>query len=207
MGMKARGSPKVKPLGLADALFSSTQQRVLGLLFDQPERSFLQSELIRLARAGTGAVQRELERLTRAGIVLATSSDGRKRLQANPSSPIFEELRSIVEKTSGVAQQLQRALEPARERVRFGMLYGSVAKGSDTATSDVDVLLVTDELTQEDAFRMFRETEARLGRTVNPTIYTSEEFKRRRRSRNPFLEKVLAGKYVVLVGSLDALAP
>jgi predicted nucleotidyltransferase len=192
---------------LADALFTATQQRVLGLLFGQPERSFSLGELVRLARSGTGAVQREVARLAHTGIITSTQVGGRKRLQANPASPIFEELRSLVEKTIGVQAQLRKALQPEARRVLLALLYGSIAKQTDTSSSDIDVLLVSDELTQEEAFALFEETEARLGRTVNPTLYTREEFMQRLRSQNPFLQKVLAGRHVVLLGAVDDLAP
>lgn len=191
---------------MADALFSGTQQRVLGLLFGQPERSFGLSELIRLASSGSGAVQREVGRLRDSGIITVKSLGGRKQVQANRASPIFDELKGIVDKTTGVAAQLREALEADSGRVRFAVLYGSVAKGTDAASSDIDVLLVSDDLAHEQAFSLFRETEARLGRTINSKIYTSEEFIRRWRAGHPFLKKVLSGKHVVLAGSQDALA-
>jgi predicted nucleotidyltransferase len=193
---------------LADALFTDTQQRVLGLVFGQPERSFMLTELIRLARTGTGAVQRELQRLDQAGIVTVESVAGRKYVKANPATPVFEELRGIIDKTTGVTAEVNRALERIRVRLRFAILFGSVAKGTDVSQSDIDVLLVSDDLTQEDAFDALKAAEKRLGRRINPTIYRAEEFRRRRQTKNPFLTKVLAGKYVVLAGSEDAaLAP
>jgi predicted nucleotidyltransferase len=192
---------------LADALFTATQQRVLGLLFGQPDRSFSLSELVRLARSGTGAVQREVARLAHTGIITSTQVDGRKRLQANPASPIFEELRGLIEKTTGVQAKLREALAPHAHRVRLALLYGSIAKQTDVSSSDIDVLLVSDELTQEEAFALFEETEARLGRQVHPTLYTREEFMQRLRAQNPFLQKVLAGRHVVLMGDTDDLAP
>jgi predicted nucleotidyltransferase len=193
-------------MSLASALFSKTQQRVLGLLLGQPARRFTLSELIRLADAGTGAVQREVDRLSRAGIVTTTIESGRKHIQANSSSPIFSELRGIVEKTSGIAALLRDAIESSPAHVRFATLYGSVAKGTDTSLSDIDVLIVSDDLTEETAFMMFRDVEGRLGRRISPTIYTTGEFADRRRAQNPFLAKVLSGQHVVLAGSEDAVA-
>ncbi len=185
---------------LADALFSSTQQRVLGLLFGQPERVFTLKELITLARAGSGAVQREVARLGSSGLVTVTTESGRKRLQANADSPIFRELESIVAKTTGVAMHLRKSLE-RNVAVRFAVLFGSVAQLRDTARSDIDVLIVSDDLNQEDAFTLFNPAEEKLGRKINPTIYTPEEFVRRRRDGNRFLGKILSGPHTVLVGS------
>jgi predicted nucleotidyltransferase len=147
-----------------------------------------------------------VDRLARAGLITAIAENGRKRIQANPAAPIFHELRAIIEKTAGVAAQIRSAVESAGAGVRVAILYGSVAKGAETAASDIDVLLVGDDLTQEVAFAMFADTERRLGRRINPTVYTSEELARRRRDRSPFLTKVLAGPHMIVVGSDDELA-
>jgi len=150
-------------------------------------------------------VQRELERLSQSGVVTVMSLGGRKQLQANKASPIFADLRGIVDKTIGVAAQLKKALDTLGSRVRFAVLYGSVAKGTDAASSDIDVLVVSDDLPQEEAFTVFAETEERLGRRISPTIYTTQEFLTRRKSGHPFLGKVLSGKHIVLAGSEDAV--
>jgi len=187
-------------MSIADALFARTRMRVLSLLLGQPDRAFGTSEMIGLVRAGSGAVQRELDRFALAGLVTATTVGRQKLFQANRASPVFAELSAIVEKTAGVAEVLRRALETLGPRLRLGILYGSVAKNLDRATSDVDVLLVGDGLTLEDAYSALEPAEKTLGRKINPTVYTSEEFERRRAGRKPFLMKVLAGKHVVLVG-------
>lgn len=200
------GMPRVgKGTGIADALFTSTQQRVLGLVFGQPERAFSVSELITLAGAGSGAVQRELKRLAASGLVSVQSVGGRKQYQANREAPVFEELRALVAKTVGVAEQIRAALAPASDQLRLAVLYGSVAKGSATAASDVDLLLVSDVITLEEVFALLEPLERRLGRPVSPTLYTSEELERRRRGHHPFLTKVLASEHVVLLGDIDEL--
>lgn len=202
-----RSRPTRSPTAnIADALFSRTQQRVLSLIFGQAERAFATSELIALAGSGSGAVQRELQRLVDSKLVTSTTHGRHKRYQANPVAPIFDELRTIVEKTAGIPEQLRRALAPLESRIHFAILYGSVAKHTDTATSDIDVLLVSDDVRLEEVFAAFEDAERRLGRTVSPTLYTSEEFRHRRRTGQPFLTHVLEGKHVVLVGSEDAVA-
>lgn len=191
---------------VADALFSRTQQRVFSLMFGQPERAFATSELIALASSGSGAVQRELQRLVDSKLVTSTATGRQKRYRANSASPIFEELRSIVEKTAGVPEQLRVALAPLGSRIQFALLYGSVAKETDTAASDIDVLLVSDELALDEVFVALQGAEQRLGRRVSPTLYASEEFLSRRRAGQPFLRRVLEGKHVVLIGSEHAIA-
>lgn len=191
--------------GIADALFSATQQRVLTLLFGQPGRSFFTNELIGLVGAGSGAVQREVRRLVESGLVTVTRLGSQKHYQANPAAPIFEELRGIVTKTLGMAEVLRAALAQLGESVRLALLYGSVAKGSDTAHSDVDLLVVSDTLTLEQIYEALTPIERQLGRRVSPTLYTVAEFRRRRASSNPFLTKVLAGETIRLTDDRDDL--
>lgn len=188
---------------MADALFTTTQQRVLGLLFGQPERSFFATELIVLAGAGSGAVQRELKRLAESGLVTVTRLGNQKHYQANRSAPIFDELQGIARKMLGAAEVLRTALVPHAARLHAAWLYGSVARGSGRAGSDIDVLVVSDELTLEEVYAALGPAEKKLGRTVNPTLYTLKEFQRRREARNPFLLKVLAANLVPLIMNRD----
>src|SRR5262249_32280186 len=123
----------------------------------------------------------------------------------NRDAPIFEELRAIVAKTSAIPDRLAAALSPLAPRIYFAVLYGSVAKRSDHATSDLDVLLVADDLPLEQIYTAVEPIEAPLGRRVSPTVYLPDEFHRRRRARQPFLTKVLAGPHVILLGREDAI--
>lgn len=199
---RTRGTPGYTST-LLDALFPRTRQRVLGLLFGQPQRPFSMSELIRLASAGSGAVQREVERLVDSGLVVLDGEP--RRIRANPASALFSELTAIFEKTGGVVGELRRVIAPLAHQIYFAVLYGSIAKQNDRATSDVDILLVTDELALEDVYAATERAEQRLGRSVSPTLYTAAEFHRRRKAKHPFLTKVLGGKHVVLLGSEDAI--
>lgn len=190
---------------LAGALFTATQQRVLGLLFGQPGRSFFATELINLAGAGSGAVQRELQRLAESGLVSVERVGNQKHYRANRAAPIYDELHGIAIKTLGPASVLRLALQPLAKRIHVAVLYGSIAKRSDSAASDIDVLVVADGMTLEEIYKALEPAEKRLGRPVNPTLYTLREFQRRRAARNPFLDKVLAGKHVLLSGNTDVL--
>jgi predicted nucleotidyltransferase len=197
-------APSVSTRSLADALFTATQQRLLGLLFGQPERSFFVTELITLADVGRGAVQRELARLEQARLVLTERHGNQKHYRANPAAPIFEELCAIVRKTVGIEEQVRVALAPLEQQIALALIYGSVAKQADTAESDIDLLVVADDLTLEDLYSRFAPVETQLGRTINPTLYTREEFASRRAADNPFLKRVLGGAFAVLQGELDA---
>jgi len=201
----ARRAPVPARTGLADALFSATQQSVLALLFGQPGRSFFTNELIGLVGAGSGAVQREVGRLVESGLATVTRIGSQKHYQANPAAPIFDELRGIVTKTLGPAEVLRAALLPLGDKVRLALVYGSVAKHNDTAHSDIDLLLVSNVLTLEQVYTALTPVEQQLGRRVSPTLYTVAEFRRRRKGGNPFLTKVLAGEHIRLMGEGDGL--
>ena len=192
---------------MADALFTKTQQRVLSLFFGQPDRTFIQQELIDATGSGSGAMQRELARLVDSGLVTVTRIGSQKHYQPNHAAPIFEELRGIVAKTIGLADPLRAALRPLAKRIELALVYGSVAKGEDRAQSDVDLIVVSrddaDDLTLEHLFARLAPVEKKLGRKINPTLYTHEEFAQRRRSGNAFLQKVLTGKHIILFGSDD----
>ncbi len=186
---------------LADALFTSTQQRVLALLFGQPNRSFFVTELMSLADSGRGAVQRELARLAQSGLVTVSRIGNQKHFQANHDSPLFHELCSIVEKTVGLQEPVRFALEPLAGKICLALIYGSVAKQSDTSSSDIDLLLVSDKLTLETVYTALSPVEKLLDQRVNPTLYTSKEFEQRRRNKNAFLTRVLDGPTITLIGS------
>lgn len=186
---------------MADALFTATQQRMLSLLFGQPDRSFFTRELIDMAGGGRGAVQRELARMQESGLVVQTMHGNQKHYQANAQAPIFAELCSIVAKMLGPADILRTALAPFVRDVQLALLYGSVAKHRDTAMSDIDLLLVSDELTLEQVYAALAPAEKQLGRPVSPTLYTQAEFHKRLTQRNPFLTKLLAGNTIALIGN------
>ncbi len=202
---KARVPRSPKRTSLADALFSATQQRVLGYLFGQPERSFFATELIRLAGGGSGGVQRELARLADSGLVTVTRVGTQKHYQANPKSPIFAELCAIAQKTVGLAEPLRKALAPLAERITAAFVFGSVSKHSDTATSDIDVLVLSDSVDYADVFAALQSAEAKLERTVNPTVYKPADWRKKRKSDNAFVVKVAAQPKVFLIGTEEAL--
>ncbi|MEP7057471.1 MAG: nucleotidyltransferase domain-containing protein [Caldimonas sp.] len=204
MGM--RSPAPSQRTGLADALFSGTRQRLLGLLFGQPSRSFYATELIGLAGSGSGAVQRELANLAQSGLVTLRAVGNQKHYQANAESPIFAELCGIAQKTVGLAEPLREALAPLGRQIRAAFVYGSVAKKTDTAASDIDVMLLSDELSYADTFAALEAASSRLGRTVNPTILTRKDFIKRVKARESFLTRVLAQPKVWIIGGESDLA-
>ena len=192
--------------GLAGALFTPVQQRVLGLLFGQPERRFGSGELIRLADSGTGAVHRQLVRLAQSGLVTVSRQGNQKYYQANPRSPIFSELHGLVVKTVGLVEPLRAALAPFVEAIRLAFVFGSIAKGTDTAGSDVDLLIVSDGVTYADVFEALQGAEQILGRPINPTIWTVAEWERERSAEDSFGARVLRRPKTLVIGEESAAA-
>jgi predicted nucleotidyltransferase len=185
---------------LSDALFTATQQRVLACLFGEPGRSYSVSELIQTTGAGSGAVQRELARLAGSGLLAVEQIGNQKRYRANPASPIHDELTAIVRKTFGLADPLCSALAPLAKRILAAFVFGSHAKRSDTAASDIDLMLVSDTVAYPDVMAALHPLMERLGRQINPTIYTSAELRKRIAARSSFITRVLQQPRLWLIG-------
>ncbi len=187
--------------GLGGVLFTNTQQRVLAFLFGQPERSYFANELIHLTGAGSGAVQRELKRLSESGLITSQMRGNQRHFQANPQSPIFQELTQIVQKTFGLALPIREALAPYQEAIRCAFIFGSIAKKQDTVASDVDLFVISDSLSYADLVNQLLGTEVRLGRGINTTIYTEADVRQRLMDGNAFLSRVLEQPKIWIIGN------
>jgi predicted nucleotidyltransferase len=201
MGIKAKTGAPGQRVSLVDALFSSTQQRVLGLVFGQPDRSFYATELIGMLGMGSGAVQRELARLAGSGLVTVRHVGTQKHYQANPDSPIYHELTSLITKTVGLAEPLREALSPFSDRIQVAFVYGSVAQGADTAKSDIDLMLIGEGVSYAEIYEALQAVESSLGRPVNPTVFSMAEWSRKREESQSFVAKVAARPKLFLIGS------
>jgi predicted nucleotidyltransferase len=187
MGTTTRAGART---GIADALFSPVQQRVLGLLFGQPERRFQSAEIIRLAGSGTGAVHRLLTRLAASGLVTVTTQGNQKHYQA---------------KTVGFVDPIRRALRSKVKRIHAAFIYGSVAKGTASASSDVDLLVISDSLRYPDIIEALQPAEVALGRTINPTVLRQEEWRSKRSQPGTFAARVTQGPKLLVIGSDDGI--
>jgi predicted nucleotidyltransferase len=208
MGTKKR-KPTTHALvtsGVADALFTKVQQRVLAVLFGNHARSFYANELIALACSGSGAVQRELAQLEAAELVTVRRVGNQKHYQANASAPIFEELRGLVLKTSGLVDVLRAALAPLAAQINQAFIYGSVAKGKDTAKSDIDLMVISEKVGYADLFSALEPATNRLKRTVNPTLYTPIEIDKRILDDNAFVKRVMGQPKLWVIGEGRGLA-
>ncbi len=189
-------------MSIASALFTDSQARVLRWLFGQPERSFHLSELRRLTGLGSASLQRELNRLAEAGLVHAERVGNQRRFQVNPQSPVFDELIALIRKTLGFEPMLREALQPLASRLQAAWIYGSVARQSDTAQSDIDLMLVGKQLRLADILELLIPLETQLGRKINPTCYTPREFESRLAEPDSFVNRILAQPTVPLIGTI-----
>jgi len=191
--------------GLAGALFTPVQQRVLRLLFGQPTRRFQSAELIRLARGGTGAVHRQLARLESAGWVTVTRVGNQKHYQANAECAAFEELRGLVAKTVGLVEPIRQALAPLAKRIDAAFIYGSIAKGTDRAESDIDLVVLADDVGYSEIFSALKEAEAALGRPISPNVMQRVEWNAKRARKGSFAARVAAQPRLFVMGTNDDL--
>jgi len=188
---------------IGNALFTKTQQRVLGLLYGNPERSFYTNEIVRLADMGRGTIRRELERLVSAGLLVVTRTGNQHHYRANPENPVHQELVAIVRKTFGLVDVIHAELAPVFEQIYLAFIYGSIASGEDTASSDIDLLVVTDSLAYADLMTVLADAEKSLGRPINPSIYTAEQIKNKLEQKNSFLTRLMEQPKLWVKGSED----
>ena len=205
LGLIIPNMGNVKSVSISNVLFSGVQQRVLGLLFGRPDRSFYANEIEKLGMTGRGALERELKRMTASGLVTMTVIGRQKHYQANRNSPIFQELRGITLKTFGMSDVLRVTLSKYADAIRFAFIYGSVAKGTDTATSDIDVMVVAEGLSYRQLFEALTKAEETLGRKVSPTLYSTDDLRKKMEADNHFVTRVLNQPRIVLLGNEDVI--
>lgn len=191
--------------GLASALFSRVQLRVLGLFLGAPSRTYQVREVIKLVGSGRGAVQRELKKLTAAGILIASTTGARKTYQANLQSPIHDELSSIILKTVGLREPLRKALKKFAPNISLAFVYGSIAKGKDTAKSDIDLMIIGDGMAYSEIYGALQKAEKSLARPINPNLMNLTEWKKKAESKNPFVGKIIQQPKLYIVGTEDEL--
>jgi len=194
-----------KGLSLSSALFSGVQQRVLALIFGHPERSFYTSEIVRNVHSGRGAVERELTRLEQTGLVSIEHVGNQKHYRANHESPIFNELHGIVLKTIGLAEPLRQSLAPYSEKITAAFVYGSIAKGTDTARSDIDLMVIGNDLTYSEIFAGLQKAETILQRTVNPTFLSIDDWHHKQTTKDSVIAKIAAQPKLFIFGSETGL--
>lgn len=191
-------------MSLANALFPKTRQTVLGLLFAAPGRELYMREIARLAGITVSAIQRELGQLTHAGILAETRRGNQRVFRANPECPLYEELTGFARKTYGIADLLRTAIAPFQpERA---LIFGSIAHKTDRSASDVDVLVVGDDLDYRGLMNACLDLQPRIGRTINVKVYRRDEYAREVTQADSFIARVLVEPTIELIGGRDTMA-
>jgi len=200
--------PKMGTVGpgqdVATALFSKSQRALLALFFMRPERSLYFRQILRVGGIGQGAAQRELARWVKAGLLHRTRRGNQVYYQANGDSPVFAELRTLTLKTAGLADVLRESLAGLAGRVVVAFVHGSLARGTETAGSDVDVLVVG-QVTFGEVAAALGGAQDQLGREVNPTVYAEDEFREKQRAGHHFVTAAVAAPKLFLIGGEDDL--
>ena len=192
-------------VSIADALFGKARQAVLALLFGHPDRAFYTREIIGAANVGASQVQSELTRLTRAGLLIREARGNQVHYRVNTSASVYPDLLGLVTKSFGVADVLRKVLAPFGQAIDLALIYGSIADGTPSATSDIDVLLVSPLLLSE-LEPALNEAEIKLGRKVSVTLLEPREFRDRMQSRDHFLTSVMARPTILLIGDQSLMA-
>ena len=188
---------------MGDALFTKTQQKVLGLLFGKPDKSFYTNEIMRWASMGRGTVGRELERLVGAGLISITREGNQNHYQADQTSPIYKELVSIVKKSFGIADEIKLRLKPLDKSIELAFIYGSISKDSETKSSDIDLMLIGKDLSYSQLMEALMPVEESLQRTLNPTIYEMKDFIKKLKEGNSFVTRVMEQPKIMIKGDQD----
>ncbi len=193
-------------MSIATALFSESQSKVFRWLFGQPDRVFHLSELRRLTGLGSASLQRELNRLAEAGLVHSERVGNLRRFQANPQSPVYSDVIALTRKTVGMEPLLREALLPLLPRLKAAWIFGSVAKETDTSQSDIDIMLIGENLSLGDILEHLTPLEAQLCRRINPTCYSPADFERRRAEPDSFVNRILPQPILPLIGDVNESA-
>jgi predicted nucleotidyltransferase len=184
---------------LSSILFSGSRRSILALLYGHADEQFYLREITRRAGTGIGATQRELRQLSEAGLIQDVRRGRQVYYQANRKNPIFVEMKSILAKTSGIRDILHEALTSLKDRIKLAFVYGSIARGEEKASSDVD-LMVVGGISFSDVVSTLAKIETKLGREVNPTVYGPREFREKLAAKNHFLSAVAKENKLFVIG-------
>jgi len=193
-----------QPIDLAALFFGVYRRQVLGLLLLHPDESFHLREIARITNTQPGTLRRELALLAEAGVLQSEKIGNLVRYRASPDCPVYDELRGILRKTTGIAEILRKALAPLRDKISAAFVYGSVARGDERRASDIDVMVVG-TVALEDVVQALYSCQEQLRREINPSVYAPAEFRRKAKERGAFIARILAGPKLFLVGSADEL--
>jgi predicted nucleotidyltransferase len=181
------------------ALFNRSRRELLALFFTNHERSFYLRQIVRILAMGQGAIQRELSRLTQAALITRTQVGSQVHYQANQKVAVFGDLKSLMIKTTGMAEVLRDALAGVAERIEVAFVFGSTARGEDRSNSDVDLMIIGD-VSFGDVISALQPAQKKIGREVNPAVLSVQDYQNKSQSKSRFLESVLNSRRIFLIG-------
>lgn len=187
---------------ISDAIFSKATKAVLTHVFMRSDGVHLRA-LMSATGLGSASAQRELGKLTEAGLLVKEEVGKLILYKPDTNSPIYPELSSIIRKTEGVVQVLKEMLLPFQSRIERAFIFGSVARNVDTATSDIDLFILAQDLGSADLYPKLVDVEEKLGRKISLTVYRPAEYRRKLESKNHFLVSIMAGPKIELIGNQD----
>jgi len=190
--------------GPAKILFGKARRAILSLLFGRPDEAFYLRQIVRVCRLGLGPVQRELKLLAAAGIIRRSVRGRQVYFQANPDSPIYPEIKSLITKTVGIGDTLRNALASSMDLISVAFIYGSIARGEENRRSDIDLLIIGD-VAFGDIVTKLQSAQHSLGREINPSVYPPNEFRSKLSAKHHFLTTVLKGPKIYLIGDENEL--
>lgn len=189
---------------LAAVLFTDYRRRVLGLLLLHPEQRYYLREIARLTGTVPGTLKRELTKLESAGVLTVEKVGNQVHYTANRECPIYEELASILRKTSGLADVMADGLMPLAERIEVAFVFGSIASGKARAGSDID-LMVIGEIDFGEVVARLHPLQESLGREINPKLYTRAEWQKLVQKQSAFVRDVLGKPRLFVIGNEQSL--
>lgn len=187
---------------LSAALFGQARRAVLGLLYSKVDQSYHLRDIVRRTNLGQGAVQREMERLSKAGILLREQRGRQVFYTANPACPIYNALREVVRKTMGMTEQLRQALLPLSKRISMAFIFGSLARGKENGKSDVDLMVIGD-VTMREVVGAIEPVQSSASRAINPVVYPLDEYRKKLVDGHHFLTSLQDESKIFLIGNED----
>ncbi len=189
---------------IGEALFPQVKRQLLGLLFGDPGKRYYGREIARRIAVSYGTVIRELKTLVDAEIVVSETDGPHTYYRANPNCAVYSDLVGLVTKTFGLKDVLGDALSSLQDRIDFAAIFGSVAKGEESGSSDVDVLVVGD-IRLRDLVGVLETPERTLNRSLNPVLYPPAEFTQKYEDENHFVRSLIQTELLFLIGTHDDL--
>ena len=187
---------------LMDLLFGSYRQRILGTLLLHPEQTYHVRELARMTNTTAGTLHKELSRLAESGLLLREKQGNQIRYQANRQCPIYSELASVFRKTTGLADVITAAIQPLAANIELALIFGSVARGEETAASDIDLLVVGNVGFAELVKALYPAQKA-LAREINPVVLSQAEYQQRIASNDSLIQQIQSQPTITLLGSSE----